>query len=33
MKKYKTEFQLEVVKSFLASEGGAKLLPRLRPVA
>lgn len=28
MKKYKTEFKLEVVKSFLAGEGGAKLLAR-----
>lgn len=26
MKKYQTEFKLEVVKSFLAGEGGAKLL-------
>ena len=26
MKKYKTEFKLEVVQSFLAGEGGAKLL-------
>jgi transposase len=28
MEKYKTEFKLEVVKSFLAGEGGAKLLAR-----
>lgn len=28
MKKYKTEFKLEVVQSLLAGEGGAKLLPR-----
>lgn len=28
MKKYKTEFKLEVVQSFLAGEGGAKLLAR-----
>jgi len=28
MKKYKTEFKLQVVKSFLAGEGGAKLLAR-----
>ena len=28
MKKYQTEFKLEVVKSFLAGEGGAKLLSR-----
>lgn len=28
MKKYKTEFKLKVVKSFLAGEGGAKLLAR-----
>ena len=28
MKEYKTEFKLEVVKSFLAGEGGAKLLAR-----
>ena len=28
MKKYKTEFKLEVVRSFLAGEGGAKLLAR-----
>ncbi len=28
MKKYKTEFKLEIVKSFLAGEGGAKLLAR-----
>ena len=28
MSKYKTEFKLEVVKSFLAGEGGAKLLAR-----
>ena len=28
MAKYKTEFKLEVVKSFLAGEGGAKLLAR-----
>ena len=28
MKKYKTEFKLEVVQSFLAAEGGAKLLAR-----
>jgi transposase len=28
MKKYQTEFKLEVVKSFLAGEGGAKLLAR-----
>lgn len=28
MKKYKTEFKLEVVKSFLAGDGGAKLLAR-----
>lgn len=26
MKRYQTEFKLEVVKSFLAGEGGAKLL-------
>ena len=30
MKKYKTEFKLEVVQSFLAGEGGAKLLGELR---
>ncbi|MDH6186874.1 transposase-like protein [Polaromonas sp. CG_23.6] len=28
MKKYKTEFKLQVVNSFLAGEGGAKLLAR-----
>jgi transposase len=28
MKKYQTEFKLEVVKSFLAGDGGAKLLAR-----
>ena len=28
MKKYQTEFKLEVVKSFLAGEGGTKLLSR-----
>jgi transposase len=28
MKKYRTEFKLEVVRSFLAGEGGAKLLAR-----
>ncbi len=28
MKKYETEFKLEVVQSFLAGEGGAKLLAR-----
>lgn len=28
MRKYQTEFKLEVVKSFLAGEGGAKLLAR-----
>ncbi len=28
MKRYKTEFKLEVVESFLAGEGGAKLLAR-----
>lgn len=28
MKKYQTEFKLKVVKSFLAGEGGAKLLAR-----
>lgn len=28
MKKYKTKFKLEVVQSFLAGEGGAKLLAR-----
>jgi|GEM_PF-3808734 hypothetical protein len=28
MKKYKTEFKLDIVKSFLADEGGAKLLAR-----
>ena len=28
MEKYKTEFKLEVVQSFLAGEGGAKLLAR-----
>ncbi len=28
MEKYKTEFKLKVVKSFLASDGGAKLLAR-----
>lgn len=28
MKKYRTEFKLEVVQSFLAGEGGAKLLAR-----
>lgn len=28
MKKFQTEFKLEVVKSFLAGEGGAKLLAR-----
>ena len=27
MEKYKTEFKLKIVKSFLAGEGGAKLLP------
>lgn len=29
MKKYQTEFKLEVVKRFLTGEGGAKLLARL----
>lgn len=29
MKKYETEFTLEVVQSFVAGEGGAKLLVRL----
>ena len=29
MEKYKTEFKLKVVKSFLAGEGGAKLLALL----
>ena len=29
MKQYKTDFKLEVVQSFLAGEGGAKLLARL----
>ena len=33
MKRYKTEFKLEVVKSFLAGEGGAKLLARRRSVS
>lgn len=28
MKKYRTEFKLEVVQSFFAGEGGAKLLAR-----
>ena len=28
MKTYKTEFKLEVVQSFLAGQGGAKLLAR-----
>ena len=28
MRKYETEFKLEVVQSFLAGEGGAKLLAR-----
>ena len=28
MKQYKTEFKLEIVKRFLAGEGGAKLLSR-----
>ena len=28
MEKYKTDFKLKVVKSFLAGEGGAKLLGR-----
>lgn len=28
MEKYKTEFKLKVVKSFLAGDGGAKLLAR-----
>ena len=28
MEKYKTQFKLEVVNSFLAGEGGAKLLAR-----
>jgi len=28
MKKYETEFKVEVVKSFLAGDGGAKLLAR-----
>ncbi|BEU98741.1 transposase (plasmid) [Acidovorax sp. DW039] len=28
MKKYKTEFKLKVVRSFLAGEGGARLLAR-----
>lgn len=28
MKKYRTEFKLEIVQSFLAGEGGAKLLAR-----
>ncbi|MDB0529586.1 hypothetical protein LBW56_23225 [Ralstonia solanacearum] len=28
MKKYTTEFKLEVVQSFMAGEGGAKLLAR-----
>lgn len=28
MKKYQTEFKLKVVESFLAGEGGAKLLAR-----
>jgi len=28
MKKFETEFKLEVVKSFLAGDGGAKLLAR-----
>ncbi|SFN49933.1 transposase [Variovorax sp. OV329] len=32
MKKYTTEFKLDVVKSFLAGEGGAKLLARQRSV-
>jgi len=34
MKKFETEFKLEVVKSFLAGDGGAKLLQSLeRPAA
>ena len=28
MNKYETEFKLEVIQSFLAGEGGAKLLAR-----
>lgn len=28
MKKYQTEFKLEIVKSYLGGEGGAKLLSR-----
>lgn len=32
MKKYETEFKLEMVQSFLAGEGGAKLLARRRSV-
>ena len=28
MEKYKTEFKLQVVRSFLAGDGGAKLLGR-----
>ena len=28
MKQYKTDFKLDVVQSFLAGEGGAKLLAR-----
>ena len=28
MKKYKTEFKLKVVRSYMAGEGGAKLLAR-----
>lgn len=28
MKKYETEFKLKLVKSFLAGDGGAKLLAR-----
>ncbi|MFE8646341.1 hypothetical protein ACFX58_14755 [Sphingomonas sp. NCPPB 2930] len=28
MKKYKTKFKLQIIQSFLAGEGGAKLLAR-----
>jgi transposase len=33
MEKYKTEFKLKVVKSFMAGDGGAKLLARQWSVA
>ena len=32
MRKYSTEFKLEVVQSFLAGDGGAKLLARRWPL-